>query len=266
MSVGAIGPGGAASTIATVSPASTYSDDVQTINIAGNGTFQLSFNGQTTGTISTTPASGLAAAIQSALQQLVGANNIVVNGPFVTGNTESLNVAFVGTFAGQGQGVATLGVVNAVSSSSSANLGVSVYQSYESVQSVNIAGASVGTFTLAFNGATTGSLPSSASTVQVAAALQGLATIGSGTIVASGNANDYYQLLYNDPYDNTPESIPVPMNASASSLQGLLTASLFQVPAVHWFPSTAQASSPSPILQAPPRDRTSSRSAARRAS
>ena len=79
---------------------------VQTIAITkvASGTFQLTFNGQTTAPITytnTAPGTATAAAIQSALQLLpaIGANVIVTALPTSTGATQYFTVTFIGAWA-----------------------------------------------------------------------------------------------------------------------------------------------------------------------
>ncbi len=128
-------------------------NDTQTISLTGatGGTFTLTLNNQTTIPLASTAT---AAQVQSALQGLsgVGTNNVVVSG----NSGGPYTVVFVGNLAfhGVSQITATSSLspagatITATTTSSGVFLGASASES--------IAAATTGTFTLSYNGQTTG--------------------------------------------------------------------------------------------------------------
>ncbi len=86
-----------------------------------------------------------------------------------------------------GQTIVNNGILNIQSSSTTIGsplqspLGAVVSQ----IETVTVAGPATGSFTLTFNGKTTGSMPSTASAAQVAAQLSALSTIGNGNVMVS---------------------------------------------------------------------------------
>ena len=77
----------------------------------------------------------------------------------------------------------------------------------DEVQTVTInGGPSGGTFTLTFNGQTTGNLNHNAAAATVQTALQGLSTIGSGNTAVSGSAGGPYTITFGGTLAGTPVS------------------------------------------------------------
>ncbi|HEY5312857.1 MAG TPA: autotransporter-associated beta strand repeat-containing protein, partial [Pirellulales bacterium] len=137
----------------------------QIVNVSGSaGTFTLTINGQTTTAIA---YNATTATVQTALQTLtsIGTGNVVV-----TGSAGAYLVTFQGALA-----LATQPLMVAAGSAG-ASAAVS---------------ETIGTFTLSFNGQTTGSLPYFATTAQVLAALEQLSSIPAGSVSVSGEAGEY---------------------------------------------------------------------------
>jgi autotransporter-associated beta strand protein len=190
----------------------TFSE-VQLIDLGGTtqGTFTLTFNGQTTGALAfNVPASGgvgPTASIQNALNALssIGPAGSVT----VTGNAGGpYSVTFNGgSLANLPQNLLTIAQTNFTVGSTATvaeitNGGVA----HNELQRLTVTGSAIGTFTLTFNGQTTAVLNSGATSAQIAAALNGLSSIGgvggsvsvSSTSVTAqdGNAETIYTITF----------------------------------------------------------------------
>jgi large repetitive protein len=170
----------------------SYQPEVETILVAGTaGTFTLTFNGQTTGALAfTAPAS----AVQSALNALstIGGVGGSVN---VSQSGELYIVSFGGTLAGHQQQITATGS-GGVTATAATALSTGFLPD---VQSVLPGGTTSGTFTLAFNGQTTGAL-SFQPEVQ--------------TVFVGGAAAGTFTLTFNG-----QTTVPLAFNAAASTVQ-----------------------------------------------
>ncbi|MCI0360028.1 MAG: GEVED domain-containing protein [Planctomycetaceae bacterium] len=153
-------------------PLTGSKNEIQRIPAPAAGRFTLTFGGQTTAII---PFDASAATVQTELEAL---SNIDPGDVLVTGNADgSWNVEFRQAFANQD--VAALSL-----------------QSNE-IQRVTLQGGSAGgSFTLTFNGQTTGLLPANASAADVTAALEGLAAINPGEVAVTGPAGGPYDVEF----------------------------------------------------------------------
>ncbi len=162
--------------------------EVQTVTVSGaSGNFTLTFKGQTTGLLAFNAS---AAQVQSALN---GLSTIGGVGGSVTVSLSSstYTVTFGGSLAGSD--------LVQMTGSGSGGAGVSVATSIDGgptvtseVQSVTVTG-SAGSFTLTFNGQTTGALAFNATTAQVQSSLNVLSTIGGvgGSVTVYRSGSDF---------------------------------------------------------------------------
>jgi hypothetical protein len=163
--------------------------DVWTLSIAGNptgGMFTLSFAGQTTAAL---PFNATSAQVQTALQALaaIGPGNVTC----ASGALPSTNVTitFAGTLGFQTQSPISIGANNLTGGTSpAATLAHTVTGSarINDVQTLSLAGNPTGgSFTLSFGGQTA-AIPFNATSAQVQAALQALASVGAGNVLCAG--------------------------------------------------------------------------------
>lgn len=182
-------------------------DALQSLTLSGTlgGSFTLSFNGVTTPAL--TGSSVTAASLQATLEALstIGAGNVRVE-QSASGTTPVFRVWFQGALADQN--VATLtsntsgGITAATSNLRSGQSGATTVNSgaalqidgslaignenltlnglgqVQEVQKISLTGANAGTFTLSFDGQTTGALAFDATAAQVQSALNALTTVG----------------------------------------------------------------------------------------
>jgi hypothetical protein len=163
--------------------------DVQTLSLTGNptgGTFALGFGGQTTAAIA---FNATAAQVQAALTGLtsVGANNLACTGGPLPGS--NLPITFGGALAPGPQPLITA-AANALTNASSpvpAVAHTTPGAAVADVQTLTISGNPTGgTFTLAFGGQTTQTIPFNATAAQVQAALTALSSTGAGNVTCTG--------------------------------------------------------------------------------
>lgn len=141
--------------------------EVQTVTLTGatGGTFTLTFDGQTTAPIAwNAPASAVASAL-NALSNLFGV-------------TASGTGPYTVTFP------ASLGNVDQMTASAAGLTGTSTSE----VQTVTVANATGGTFTLTYNGQTTAPIAWNAATTAVAAALNALSNLDGVTVGGTAGA------------------------------------------------------------------------------
>jgi uncharacterized repeat protein (TIGR01451 family) len=178
----ATGPGVAAITVTITTPGALAGYQSNVVQISGlSGTFTLTVNGQTTGAL---PFDATAAQVQAALQALstVGAGNVTVTGDIVT--------HFI-TFAGSARGPQALSGAGTGEVLVFVVLVTAAAPPVNQVETVALSNATGGTYTLTFNGQTTGALAFNAPVTQVQAALQGLSTVGFGNVTVTGSPASY---------------------------------------------------------------------------
>lgn len=174
---------------------------VQSVTLGGpatGGTFTLTFGGQTTSGIASNAA---ASAVQTALAALssIGTNNVSV-----TGNAGGpYTVTFIGTLAGAPQSTMT--------KSAASLLGA------DEVQTVTLANATGGTFTLTFGGQTTAAQAFNETAANLQTALTGLSSIGAGNATVSGVDGGPYTVTFTGTLANAPQAL---ITANGASLTG----------------------------------------------
>ena len=164
----------------------TARDELQQLTITGasGGTFALGFDLDTSGSISPSETTAQiaynasAAAIQSALEGVLGSGNIAVTQPDLSKSVFTLE--FQGTRGGAN--VKPIIVQD-----------VTLLQSQNETQEVALLNATGGTFTLTFDGSTTAGIAYNAPTADVQIALNALSTIsaGSGSVSITGTPGNY---------------------------------------------------------------------------
>jgi hypothetical protein len=161
-------------------------DEVESLAQTGatGGTFTLTFRGQTTTAIARNAA---AATVQSALEALstIGVGQVSCGGGAL--GTAPVTVEFTGTLAGTDVSQIT---VDGTSLTPLATATVATTTpgdgTHNEVQSVTIAGANGGTFTLTFSGQTTAAIAWNASAATVQSALEALSNVGAGQVSCTG--------------------------------------------------------------------------------
>lgn len=147
-------------------------NEIQVVTLSGTitgGTYTLTFDGQTTGNISHNAS---AATVQTELRAL---SNIGVGDVVVTGSDGGpYTVEFQGTLASADVDLITANFANLIGTNEQ--------------QTITLAtGASGGTFTLTYGGATTAALAYNISAANLELALEGLSGVGSGNVSISGS-------------------------------------------------------------------------------
>lgn len=186
--------------VETITNGSAQSE-IQVVTITGNptgGTFTLTFQGQTTAGIAYDAADS---AVVSALEAL---SNIGVGDVAVVKSGFQYTVTFQGALASTdvqqmtGSGASLTGGSVNVSTTQTAVAGVN------EVETITLpTGVNGGTFTLTFNGETTGAIAWNASAATVLAALEGLATPVPGDFTVTGAASGPYTVTFIGAYAKT---------------------------------------------------------------
>ncbi|MCA9014008.1 MAG: LamG domain-containing protein [Planctomycetaceae bacterium] len=150
-------------------------NEVQVITLGGTaatgGTFTLTFDGQTTGTIAYNAS---AATVETALEAL---SNIGVGDATVSGSAGGpWTVEFTGALAATNVALMTINVTGLTGA-------VNEVQTISSPSS-----PTGGTFTLSFNGQTTGAIAYNASAATIQTALEALSNIPAGSVSCGGGA------------------------------------------------------------------------------
>jgi autotransporter-associated beta strand protein len=196
-SISGTGTGGTSVSVTTTTDGSTTTThEVQRITVNGSaGTFTLSFNGDTTGSLA---YNSTAQQVQDAINQLNGVSNGSNQaGPVSVSLAPApfFNIAFGGTLLGLDVPLLTAdgdagAAVNPVSDGFGTTAGV---------QAFSVTGSS-GTFTLSFNGSVTASLPFNATAMQVQTALNSLASIGGvdGSVGVTHTGSMYVVTFYDN--------------------------------------------------------------------
>lgn len=182
-------------------------NEIQIIILGGTaatgGTFTLTFDGQTTGNIAYNAS---AATVETALEAL---SNIGSGDATVSGSAGGpWTVEFTGALAGTNVALMTIDVSNLTG-------GVNEVQTISSPS--NPTG---GTFTLTFNGQTTGNIAYNASAATVETALEALSNIPSGSVACTGGALPGTDVVvtFQDELAATDVAL---LTADASSLTGV---------------------------------------------
>ncbi|QDT44366.1 putative outer membrane protein pmp20 precursor [Gimesia alba] len=173
-------------------------NEVQTIafpSVPGAGTFTLDFAGSTNGPV-TLPFNATAAEVQAALESLdsIGAGNVLVTGSV---SPAGFAVEFIGDFRADpvgslivldGSGLLVVApTVTTVTEGTTNN----------EVQEVMINGAPTGgSFTLSFDGATTGAIAFDADAAAIIAALEALPTVNAGDVIVRGDALSGFEIEF----------------------------------------------------------------------
>lgn len=171
----------------------SISNEVQQLTFSvspSSGTFTLTFNGQTTGAITYLSGNlgGTAAAIQAALEAL---SNIAPGDVTVTASSAtSFFIAFAGTYINVNVPQITAANIDLVApiigdpTTTEVQIGVLPVNEVQTLSLPNT--PTGGTFTLTFNGQTTGTIAWNASAATVQTALVALSNIASGDVVCAG--------------------------------------------------------------------------------
>ena len=185
-------------------------NNVQLVTGSTAGTFTLAFNGQTTTTLgpNATPAQ-----VQTALSALttIGSGNVVVGG--VAGNYE---VLFTGIFSGLNAAIPMLSVPGTTSYSA-----IQPSTQNDDVQLITVP-STTGSFALAFNGQTTGSLAFNATPAVVQAALQ--AIVGTNNVVVAGGPGSY-DVVFVGTFGGLAQAVPTiqAVNSYSDDIQTVTT-------------------------------------------
>jgi hypothetical protein len=168
------------------------------------GTYTLATGGETTAGLSYNAA---ASDVQAALESLsaIGTGNMGVAGTLTSGFTLTYadTLGNVAQIASGGESF-TGGITPALSFDTTQN-GVAGVTGVSEVQTTFVSGAAGGTFRLWFTGATTGGITWNATASQVASALTGLTTIGTGNVVSAtgaGVSGDKWTITYKNTLGN----------------------------------------------------------------
>lgn len=155
------------------------------------GSFTLSFNGQTTSTLTWNAS---ASAVQSALTTLsnIGSGNLAVTKTSDTSSSQIWQLAFQGSLAGTNvsqvtvnSSVTSMGFPATVQQTTTTQGGGGTNEQ----QTLTVSNATGGTFRLAYNNVQTAAIAYNASASTVQSALQGI--LGSGNVTVSGSAGSY---------------------------------------------------------------------------
>lgn len=197
----------------TVKFTSSITDEVQTVTVdATEGTYTLTYDGQTTGNIAYDAA---ASAVATALKALsnIGDDDVTVTG--AAGGPYT--VSFIGALADTNVPAmtATATGLNPVPSVTVATTQAgSADPAANEIQTVTVANAGGGTFTLTFDGQTTGNIAYNASAATVATALKALSNIGDNDVTVTKAGSVYTVEFVGD----LAAANQAEMTASAASL------------------------------------------------
>ena len=177
-------------TVATTVPGVAPVNEVQivTVTAADGGTYALTFDGQKTNPEIAFDAA--ASAVQTALESL---SNIDSGDVAVEGDAGGpYTVTFQGTLAATDVAEMTADITNLTGEGAAVTVDTSVpgFVGTSEVQTVTVANAESGTFTLTFVDETD-PIDFDASTAELTTALEGLDAITSGDVVVTGTPGDY---------------------------------------------------------------------------
>jgi hypothetical protein len=202
-------------------PAGAATDEVQTVTITGTptgGTFTLGF-----GSVLTTALAynATATTVDTALEVVVGAGNVVVTGG--PGPGTAYTVTFAGTLAGRNvtaltaSGASLTGGTSPAVAVTTPTPGVSAVAKNE-VQAYTVTGTPTGgTYTLSYGGVATAGIAYNASAATVDTALE--LVVGTGNVVVTGGPSATAQLTVTFGGDLASRDVSA-LTASAASLTG----------------------------------------------
>ena len=196
--------GGLGVEVTTLQDGDPGKNEQQQITILGNvngGTFTLTFDGQTTGAIAYNAS---AATVQTALEAL---SNIDAGDVTVTGSAGGpWTVDFGGQYANADVPLMTGDGSSLTKPAGSYSVGVKTIVNGDpgknEKQEVSVIGATGGTFTLSFRGATTGAIAYNASASTVQTALEALSTINVGDVSVFKPRESVWQVEFKGQYAN----------------------------------------------------------------
>ena len=190
-------------TITTLRNGGTVNEYQRVYYDGPSGNFALDFGGYQTGFFS---GNGIDGAVQAALEALpsIGTGNVIVGYEWDLPVSSQLFVIFRGALAGTD--VAQMTLVPGSTGTSVSTLHNGGAGDPEQ-QRVRVAGASGGTFTLTFDGQTTGNIAYNASAATVQAALEALSNIAPGDVTVVLNATSDWTVEFAGAYAgvNVPE-------------------------------------------------------------
>tara|TARA_R110002095_G_scaffold152237_4_gene132172 strand:- start:156276 stop:173423 length:17148 start_codon:yes stop_codon:yes gene_type:complete len=164
-------------------------------SVPGGGTFTLDFAGSTNGPV-TLDFDATAAEVQEALESLdsIGAGNVLVTGSV---SATGFSIEFIGDFRADPAGSLIVldesGLLAASALVTTTTEGTSINE----VQEVSISGAPTGgSFTLTFDGETTGAIAHNASAALIIAALEALGNINPGDVFVRGDALSGFEIEF----------------------------------------------------------------------
>lgn len=179
------------------------------------GTFTITFNATTTGTIAWNAS---AATVQAALVAALGANFSVsgnAGGPWT--------VTFTNTYGGTDVAMMTVNTTSLLGGSVVVTIQVTGGPGANCVQTFYLGSPTAGTYTLTFSGHTTAALAYNASASTIQTALQGLVSIGSGNlVVAVGSEPGTFTFTFQGALADTAEPL---ITADLSGVTGAVSVS-----------------------------------------
>ena len=197
-------------------PLASGTNEVQRITIAGTpaqGTFTLTYAGQTTAGIA---YNATAAVVDAALEALsnIGAGDVTCSGGPLPGT--AVDVTFTGTLAATDVAAMTADA-NKLTTSITTTTGGS--PAVSEIQRISTSPAPTGgTFTLSFGGNTTSAIAYDATAATIDTALEALASIGAGQVTCTGGPINTAPVLVT--FGGTLASTNVATITGASSLTG----------------------------------------------
>jgi hypothetical protein len=210
---------------ATIVPGGGSIDEIQAVRVyATGGTFTLTFDGQTTGNIAWNAS---AATVATALEGLSNVNDVDVTGAGTP--ADPWRVTFVDP-GNQNLPQMTADPANLTGGGGQATEVVAHVVGINEVQTVTIGDAVTGgTFTLAFQGATTSPLAYNAAAATVTTALAGLVTIGAGNVIVTGSDGGPFTVTFENALGD--QNVPLLVADSGGLLGGSGTETLVIVEA-----------------------------------
>ena len=197
-------------------PLPTGTNEVQRITIAGTpaqGTFTLTYSGQTTTPIA---YNATAANVVTALEALsnIGAGDVTgANGPLPG---TAVNITFTGTLAATDVAAMTADANKLIISITTTTAGSAAINE---IQRLSVSSTPTsGTFTLTFGANTTSAIAYNATAATIQTALEGLASIGAGNIACTGGPINTATVICT--FQGALASTNVATMTSASSLLG----------------------------------------------
>jgi autotransporter-associated beta strand protein len=164
------------------------------------GSYLLSFRGQTTAAIA---FDADAATVQAALEALptIGWGNVAVSGAYdAAGFTIVYQNSLGGVNIGNSDLLVTLSGLTPATTASIAEATPGGYGTPNETQAIVIRGATGGTWTAGFKGATTAPIAWNASAATVQSAIQALPTVGLNNALVVGDYRNGYQVTFSNQY------------------------------------------------------------------